>query len=157
MLHMLQVFQSHIVSVLFKMFHLFSMYVKIFFIWMLHMFYTYVATIFPNASVISILCCSKWFYIASCKSGYFMCFTHMLQVYVLNVLSIFRRILHSNVFHVVSVLCCTAEDETDWACSVPKVPMDGVLGAGGRWCCGWSAPGRARPQLASPFNFLLEE
>jgi hypothetical protein len=36
---------------------------------------------------VSVLCCIKWFHVASCKSRCFVCFTHILQVCVLNVFS----------------------------------------------------------------------
>jgi hypothetical protein len=64
------------------------------------------------------------FHIASILFGCFMCFTHMLQVHVPNISSVFRRTLHSNVFHVASVLCCSAGDEP---------------GVGGRGAVGWGA------------------
>ena len=40
-----------------------------------------------------------------------MCFTYMSQVCFLNVSSTFRHMLHSNVFHIANVLCCTAGGE----------------------------------------------
>ena len=64
---------------------------------------TYVSQICVQLYVsnVSVLCCSKWFHIASYKSTCFVCFTHMLQVHVPNVSSAFGRMLDSNVF-----LCC---------------------------------------------------
>jgi hypothetical protein len=87
----------------------------------------------PNVLPILVLCCSMGFHVARCKYGSFVCFTHMLQVRVPNVSSTFRRILHSNVFHVVSVLCC----------------MNGGLAngaSGGRWMVVLRS-GRTRSQL----------
>ena len=60
--------------------------------------------------------------------GCFMCFTHMLQVHVPNVESIFIRMLHSNIFHVASVSCCSAEGERS-GCAARRGLADG--GAGG--------------------------
>jgi hypothetical protein len=62
-----------------------------------HMLRRYIS----NVSTVSILCCSKWFHVASCKSGRFMCFIHMLQVRVLKVLSTFQTYV---VFKCFS--CC---------------------------------------------------
>jgi hypothetical protein len=53
-----------------------------------------------------------------------MCFTHTLQVRVPNVSSTFRRMLHSNVFHFASVLCCTRR---------VGGPADGGAVVGVRW------------------------
>jgi hypothetical protein len=111
MLHMLQVFQRHAANICSKYFICFQTSVTIIFL--------------SGCSYVSHICCnsmfqcfscfslmlSKLFHIASCKSGCFMCFTHMLQMRVLNVSSTFKRMLRLNVFHVASVLCCTAGGE----------------------------------------------
>jgi hypothetical protein len=64
--------------------------------------FTYISRQYiPNVSTVSILGCSKWFHVASCKSGRFMCFTHMLQVRVLNVSSTFQTYVAFKYFS-----CC---------------------------------------------------
>jgi hypothetical protein len=82
-----------------------------------------------------------------------MRFTHMLQLHVPNVSSIFRRMSHSSVFHVASVSCCrpmASRGRADWAHDVPRgrrtrAPGRADSGAtiGARW-------GHARPQLLIP-------
>jgi hypothetical protein len=83
---------------LFKIFHLSSTYVAI-------LFYLDVTSCFTHTlqqyvPIVSILYCSKWFHVASRNFRYFVCFTHMLQVHIPNVSSMFRRMFHSNIFHV---------------------------------------------------------
>jgi hypothetical protein len=100
-LHMLQVFQKHVASVCSRCFICFQTYVAIVFlsgccICFTHMLRQYV----PNILAVSILCCNKWFHVASRNFRCFMCFTHMLRVHIPNVSSIFRHMLHSNVFHI---------------------------------------------------------
>jgi hypothetical protein len=62
-LHMLQVFQRHILSVCSKYFIYFHMYVVIVF----YLDVAYIAIICSNILVVSALCCSKSFHVASCK------------------------------------------------------------------------------------------
>jgi hypothetical protein len=58
----------------------------------------------PNILVVLVLCCSECFHtlqVASVLSGCCICFTHMLQVYILDISSVFVCILLS------SVSCCS--------------------------------------------------
>ena len=55
-------------------------------------------SVFSNVSVVSSGCCMFSSGCCICYSGY----THMLQEYVLNILSVFRRMLQQ-VFHVAIV------------------------------------------------------
>jgi hypothetical protein len=52
-----------------------------------------------NVSVVSFLCCSKYFRVASVLSGCCIWFTHILQVHVSNVLSA-SDLCCIKVFHV---------------------------------------------------------
>jgi hypothetical protein len=97
MLYMLQVFQMHVASICSKCFIYFQNYVAIVF----DLDVAYVSHIccncmFQNVSAISVSCCSKWFYVASCKCcvfGYFVCSTYILQVHVPSISSVLRRML----------------------------------------------------------------
>jgi hypothetical protein len=74
-----------------------------------HMLQAYI----PN---ISVLYCSKYFHVASCKSLFGSCiyyngYTRMLQVYVSNVLAVFRSMLQlfylDVAYAVVAIhICC---------------------------------------------------
>jgi hypothetical protein len=75
---------------LFKMFHLFQLYVAIILIWMLHMFHTYVTIVYSKCFICSSLPLQQVF---SCKLQVFYLdityiFTHMLQVYFFNISSV---------------------------------------------------------------------
>jgi hypothetical protein len=90
------------------MFHLFQTYVASALIWMLHMFHTYVATIcskcfscFQSYVAVSVFMLQ----VASVLSGYCICFTHMLQVYILDVSSV-SYVCCIQVFHVAHLSCC---------------------------------------------------
>jgi hypothetical protein len=85
----------------------------------------------PNVSAVLVLCCSKWFHVASCKSRCFMCFTHIASAR-LNVSSTFKSMLHSNVFHV------------------PNILSDGPLEADERWCRSQGALGACSSSAAHP-------
>jgi hypothetical protein len=82
MLHILQVFQMHVASVCLKCLICFQTYVAIVFdldvAYVSHICCNYM---FQNVLAVSVLRCSKWFHVASCKYyffGCFMCSTHML-------------------------------------------------------------------------------
>jgi hypothetical protein len=80
---------------LFKMFHLFTdvccnLFLSGCCICFTHMLQQYVS----NVLVVSVLCCSKWFRVASCKSGCFVCLRHMCNC-------VFQ------IFHLLSDVCCT--------------------------------------------------
>jgi hypothetical protein len=82
---------------------------------------------FQNVLVVSVLCYSKWFHVASCKCYFFGCFTcstHMLQVHVSSVSSVLIRMLYSK-----KISCCKCFILFDRA----------SRGAGGR--CAWRAEG----------------
>jgi hypothetical protein len=51
--------------------------------------------------------------VTSVLSGCCICFTHMLQLYVLNFWSVLD-ICCIQVFHIVSVWCCSESNETRW-------------------------------------------
>jgi hypothetical protein len=94
MLHMLQVFQKHVVSICSKC-SISRCRLQSFFIRLLHMF--------------SHICCNSMFqifqlfqsYVASVLSRYCICFTHLLQAYVPNVLFV-SNVCCIRVFHVTS-------------------------------------------------------
>jgi hypothetical protein len=87
---------------LFKIFHLLQIYVANVLIWMLLMFHTHVAIVYSKYFIFSVFCCSKCFYVASCKRSIWMLhiFTCMLRVYVIDVLSILD-VCCIQVFHTV--------------------------------------------------------
>jgi hypothetical protein len=84
-------------------------------------FQTYVSIIFYlDIAYVSHICCNSMsqmfqlfqsyvaasgfiLQVASVLFGCFMCFTHMLQVHIPNVSSVFRHMLHSNVFFMLQV------------------------------------------------------
>jgi hypothetical protein len=142
---MLQVFQRYIAIVCSKCFICFHTYVAIVLIWMSHMLQLYV----PNVSVASVLCCSKWFHVTSCKYFLcFMCFTHMLQEHVSSVFSLMLQ-----VFYVVRPGAgkrgtrCIEDRRTGGA----RGRRTEVLGAD-KWgsCRSRALYGRARPQPLIP-------
>jgi hypothetical protein len=86
-----------------------------FFIWMLHMFHTYVARV-----CLKCFCCLSYvaisvfmLQVASGLSGCCICFTHMLQLYVLNVSSA-SDLCCIQVFRVSNV-CLESHGDTAWA------------------------------------------
>jgi hypothetical protein len=107
---MSQVFQMHVASICSKYFICFQTYVAIvFYLDVAYVSHICCNSMFQNVSVVSVLCYSRWFHVASCKCYFFGCFicsTHMLQVHVPSISFIFRRMLHSKkimlqVFYVV--------------------------------------------------------
>jgi hypothetical protein len=148
MLHMLQVFQKHVASSVLNVSCIYRRMLQSFFLFGCCICFTHVLQQYvPNVLVVSVLYCSKWFHIASCNFGCFTCFTHMLQMHVSNVSSIFRCMLHSNVFHVASfyvVRSGASQGRADWACGAP--------GAGGRWCCGRGTLGACLSSAAHPVS-----
>jgi hypothetical protein len=104
MLHMLQVFQRHVASVWSKYFIYFP-YVccNIFFIWMMYMFHTYVATICSKCFSCFSLILQQVVFMLQVASGWFVCFTHMLQVRVSNVSSTFRCVCCIQIFFMLQV------------------------------------------------------
>jgi hypothetical protein len=83
--------------------------------------------------------------------GCFMCSTNMLQVRVLNVSYVFKRILHSNVFYVANVSCCMAGGEpraSGLGARHAEGPANEAAGGHGQWCCGRGALGPC-PSLAA--------
>jgi hypothetical protein len=84
----------------------------------------------PNISTVLVLCCSKWFYVASYKSGCFVRFTHMLQVRVPDISSLLdicciQMFFMLQVFYVVRPRA--SRGRADWACGAPR-PADGAVG-----------------------------
>jgi hypothetical protein len=87
-----------------KYFICFQTYVAIVLIWMLHMFsHICYNNMFQNVSSVLVFCCSKYFYIASCKCSIRMLhmFSHICCSVCSRCFICFRRMLHS------SVSCCT--------------------------------------------------
>jgi hypothetical protein len=115
---------------LFKVFRLFQMCVVSFFIWMLHMFHTYVAkSIFQMFSAVSFLCYSKCFYIASVLSRCCICLTYMLQVYIPNVLSTLD-LCCIQVVYVASVSCFKGIFRESWGTTRERGKGRGELRVG---------------------------
>ena len=111
MLHMLEVFQRHVASFVQNVFSVPNVCCKRFdldvayvshicsnsMFKMFHLFQPYIA-----ASVFMLQ-------VASVLSGCCICFTHMLQVYVLNISCVFRRMLHSSVSCCKCLISCYSE------------------------------------------------
>jgi hypothetical protein len=83
----------------------------------------------PIVSAVLVLCCSKCFMlqVASVLSRYCICFTHMFQVYVSNVLSV-QTMLHSTVLYFRGVF---RESLGHGPGMVSRVPVIGMCGAPG--------------------------
>jgi hypothetical protein len=112
---MLQVFQRHVATVCSKCFICFRRTLQVFFMWMLHMFHTYVLRV-----------CLKCFHVASCKC--FIWILHMFRTRVASVCSkcfiCFKRMLYLSVSCVqvfrVSEVC----SESHWG--MAQGPCEGV-------------------------------
>jgi hypothetical protein len=95
-------FQRHVANVCSKCFIYFHMYVAMVFL------SEYCNSMFLNVSV---LCCNKWFNVASCKRFILdvSCVSHICcRIMFLNVLSVFSLICCT---HVASILYCSAGSE----------------------------------------------
>jgi hypothetical protein len=106
---------------LFKMFYLFpDVYCNRFFIWMLHMFHTYLQHYVPNISAVLVLCCSKWFHVTSCNFWMF----HVFHTHVASACSkCFVYFLTYIAFKYCS--CCKlfmffGRRQAGWVCSAPE-------------------------------------
>jgi hypothetical protein len=105
----------------------------------------------PNVSTISVLCCSKWFYVAVTILDV-SCVSHTCCKCMFQMIHYFRCMFHSNNFHVASVLCCSVGDEPRASgLGARRVGgwWTGVLEADERWCYSQRALGVLVPCYSS--------
>jgi hypothetical protein len=117
MLHMLQVFQMNDAIVCSKCFICFQTYVAIIF----YLDVAYVSHIccnymLQNISAVLVLCCIKWFHVASCKCYFWM--FHVFYTHVANACSkcficVQIYVASKKKLYVTSVLCCLARGEPE--------------------------------------------
>ena len=100
-----------------------------------HMLQQYV----PNISVVSILCCSKWFHIANYKLDV-SCVSHTCCKCIFQIFHLFLDVCCIKMFLCCKCFMLLGRGRADWACGAlgPRRTRGGggMLGASGRWCYG---------------------